>query len=134
LWQKLNFFTNCLLILTAHGFWFYELSIQSFMNVTLFSLFYPDYSLDNGYSMQQLEPNLDWILNQNWENHQYSIHQVVSATFHDLPPPPQEPVSKFNEFKPCLKSPKNWFQLSAGLTLEKLNTILSWTNLIWVPA
>ena len=39
-------------------------------------------------------------------------------------------VSKFNEFKPCLKSPKNRFQLSAGLNLEKCNTILSDTNQI----
>ena len=38
------------------------------------------------------------------------------------------PVSEFNEFKPCPKSPKNRFQLSAGLNLEKLNTILSETN------
>ena len=28
-------------------------------------------------------------------------------------------VSKFNEFKPHLKSPKNQFQLSAGLNLKK---------------
>ena len=33
------------------------------------------------------------------------------------------PVSEFNEFKPRLKSPKNRFQLSAGLNFEKLNTI-----------
>ena len=37
-------------------------------------------------------------------------------------------VSKFNEFKPRLKSPKNRFQLTAGLNLEKLNTILIETN------
>jgi len=36
--------------------------------------------------------------------------------------------SKFNEFKPRLKSTKNWFQLSTGLNLETLNTILSGTN------
>ncbi len=35
------------------------------------------------------------------------------------------PVSEFNEFKLRLKSPKNRFQLSTGLNLEKLNTILS---------
>ena len=29
-------------------------------------------------------------------------------------------MSKFNQFKSCLKSPKNRFQLSAGLNLEKL--------------
>ena len=34
-------------------------------------------------------------------------------------------VSEFNEFKPRLKSNKNRFYLSAGLNLEKLNTILS---------
>ena len=27
-------------------------------------------------------------------------------------------VSEFNEFKPRLKSHKNWFQVSAGLNLE----------------
>ena len=37
-------------------------------------------------------------------------------------------VSKFNEFKPRLKSAKNRFQASAGLNLEKLNRILSGTN------
>ena len=37
-------------------------------------------------------------------------------------------VSEFNEFKPRLKSPKNRFQMSAGLNLEKWNTILSGTN------
>ena len=37
-------------------------------------------------------------------------------------------VSEFNEFKPRLKSPKNRFQLSAGLNLEKFHTILSETN------
>ena len=31
-------------------------------------------------------------------------------------------VSKFNEFKPHLKSPKNQFQLSAGLNLKKTHT------------
>ena len=38
-------------------------------------------------------------------------------------------VSKFDEFKPRLKSPKNRFQLNAGLNLEKFNTILSGTNI-----
>ena len=37
-------------------------------------------------------------------------------------------VPEFNEFQPCLKSPKNRFQLSAGLNLEKFNTILSEIN------
>ena len=32
--------------------------------------------------------------------------------------------SEFNEFEPRLKSTKNWFQFSAGLNLEILNTIL----------
>ena len=41
------------------------------------------------------------------------------------------PVSEFNEFKPSLKSPKNRFQLSTGLNLEKLNTIFSGTNNIY---
>ena len=35
---------------------------------------------------------------------------------------------EFNEFKPRLKSPQNRFRLSAGLKLEKLNTIFSETN------
>ena len=43
-------------------------------------------------------------------------------------------VSEFNEFKPRLKSPKNRFQLSAGLNLETLNTILSGTNNISVAS
>ena len=37
-------------------------------------------------------------------------------------------VSEFNEFEPRLKSAKYWFQLSAGLNLKTLNTILSETN------
>ena len=40
----------------------------------------------------------------------------------------ERPASEFNEFEPRLKSAKNRFQLSAGLNLEKLNTILSETN------
>ena len=42
-----------------------------------------------------------------------------------------QPVSEFNEFEPRFKSVKNRFQLSAGLNLEKLNTILSGTNYVW---
>ena len=37
-------------------------------------------------------------------------------------------VSEFNEFELRVKSAKNRFQLSAGLNLEKFNTILSGTN------
>ena len=37
-------------------------------------------------------------------------------------------MSECNESRPRLKSPKNRFQLSAGLNLEKLNTILGKTN------
>ena len=37
-------------------------------------------------------------------------------------------VSEFDEFKRRLKSPRNRFQLSAGLNLEKLNTILRGIN------
>ena len=40
----------------------------------------------------------------------------------------QSSVSEFNEFKPRLKSPQNRFQLSAGLNLEKLNTIFKWNQ------
>ena len=43
-------------------------------------------------------------------------------------------VSEFNDLKPSLKSAKNRFQLSAGLNLEKLNTILSEINHIWAAA
>ena len=39
-----------------------------------------------------------------------------------------KPVSEFNEFEPRLKSVKNRFQLSAGLNLEKFDTILSGIN------
>ena len=38
-------------------------------------------------------------------------------------------MSELNEFEPPPKSAKNRFQLCAGLNLEKLNTILSGTNL-----
>ena len=41
---------------------------------------------------------------------------------------PFKPESEFNEFEPRLKSAKNRFQLSAGLNLETLNTILSGTH------
>ena len=44
-------------------------------------------------------------------------------------------VFEFNEFKPRrLNSTKNRFQLSVGLNLEKLNTILSGINHIWAAA
>ena len=43
-------------------------------------------------------------------------------------------VSEFNEFKLRLKSPKNRFQLNAGLNLEKYNTNLSGNNKIWAKA
>ena len=39
-------------------------------------------------------------------------------------------MSEFNEIEQRLKSAQNRFQLSAGLNLEKLNTILSGTNYI----
>ena len=38
--------------------------------------------------------------------------------------------SEFNEFEPRLKSAKKRFQLSAGLNLEKGNTILIGNNFI----
>ena len=41
---------------------------------------------------------------------------------------------EFNEYEPRLKSAKNRFQASAGLNLEKLNTILSGTNHILAAA
>ena len=40
----------------------------------------------------------------------------------------REPLSEFNEFEPRLKSAKNRSQLSAGLNLENLNTIINGTN------
>ena len=42
--------------------------------------------------------------------------------------------SEFHEFELRLKSTQNRFQLSAGLNLETLNTILSGTNHIKVVA
>ena len=45
-----------------------------------------------------------------------------------------KPVSEFHEFEPRLKSAKNRLQLSAGLNLEKIITILSETNHIWATA
>ena len=45
-----------------------------------------------------------------------------------------KPEFEFNEFEPRLKSAKNRFQLSAGLNLETLNTILSGTNYIWAAS
>ena len=40
---------------------------------------------------------------------------------------------ELNEFKPRLQSSKNRFQLSFGLNIEKLNSIISGTNNIWAP-
>ena len=40
-------------------------------------------------------------------------------------------VTVFNEFESRPKSAKNRFQLSAGLILETINTILSGTNHLW---
>jgi len=37
------------------------------------------------------------------------------------------PASEFNEFKPRLTSSKKWFQLCAGLNIEKFKTNLSGT-------
>ena len=37
-------------------------------------------------------------------------------------------MSEFNEFEPSLKSAINQFQLSGGLKIEAMNTILSGTN------
>ena len=51
-----------------------------------------------------------------------SVTNVVIILLHEWS------VSEFNEFKSRLKSPENRFQLSTGLNLENLNTILSGTN------
>ena len=41
-------------------------------------------------------------------------------------------LSEFNEFKPCLKSPKNQFQLSATKTLQSLwNAGLNLEQINW---
>ena len=40
----------------------------------------------------------------------------------------QKHWSEFNELESLLKSAKNRFQMSAGLNLNKFNTILSGTN------
>ena len=42
--------------------------------------------------------------------------------------PVKIPMSEFNEFEPRPNSAKNRFQLSDGLYLKKLNTILYGTN------
>ena len=42
--------------------------------------------------------------------------------------------SEFNEFESRLKSAKNRFQLSAGLDLEKKDTVLNGINHIWSTA
>ena len=39
---------------------------------------------------------------------------------------------ELNEFEPRLIYTKNWFELSAGLNLETLNTIIRGTNHIWL--
>ena len=48
--------------------------------------------------------------------------------------PLKQPVSEFSEIEPRLKSTKNRFQLTTGLNLETLNTILSEINHIWAAA
>ena len=58
-----------------------------------------------------------FMIKKGQENHKYN-----------------ETESEFNEFTPRLKSLQNRFQLSAGLNLEKLNTVLSKTNHIWAAA
>ena len=52
----------------------------------------------------------------------------LKLLFLDLKLETKRPESEFNEFNPRLKSPKNRFQLSTGLNLEKINTVLSGTN------
>ena len=66
----------------------------------------------------------------------FKNYNAISAIFTSraLCPSLKKPVSEFNEIEQRLKSPKNRFQLSAGLNLEKLNTILSGTNYIWAAA
>ena len=61
--------------------------------------------------------NLNKLNHNNWEG--YKDTYLVDF---------QSTESEFNEFEPRLKSAKNWFQLSASLNLETLNTILSGTN------
>ena len=56
----------------------------------------------------------------------YYMHSIL-ILFINLSP-------NFNELKPRLKSPKNRFQFSAGLNLEKISTILSEANHIWAAA
>ena len=60
--------------------------------------------------MSSLKPPLRCA--QPWSSYLYIVLWKYNA------------VSEFNEFKPRLKSPKNRFQLSAGLNLKKINTIL----------
>ena len=49
---------------------------------------------------------------------------VVQVSFYLVCFKTLDPESEFNEFEPRLKSAKSRFQLSAGLNLETLNTIL----------
>jgi len=51
----------------------------------------------------------------------YAKFVLWSRMFH-------QSVSEFNEFKRRVKSPKNWFQLSASLNLEKFNKTFSGTK------
>ena len=79
------------------------------------------------------QPKSELSLNKNFKNifknlvinHFFSVIAHVILFFcifsNDL-------VFEYNEFKPRLKSPQNRFQLSAGLNLEKCNTILSGSN------
>ena len=55
---------------------------------------------------------------------QLSVNSLTNACYLLI----HNSLSEFNEVEPRLKSAKNWFQLSAGLNLEQLNTILCGTN------
>jgi len=54
---------------------------------------------------------------------EFVIFKNFSKTYFFLPTLLSE--SEFDEFEPRLKSAKNRFQLTVGLSLETLNTILS---------
>ena len=57
-----------------------------------------------------------------------NLTMILKPKVHTLNIEFKRPMSKFNEFRPRLKSAKNRFQLRRGLKHETLNSILSETN------
>ena len=86
---------------------------------------------DERYSV--VLPNLILAYYQKWEINLYIsiISNWVHCTYIVSTWPCLHQESESNEFKPPLKSAKNWFKLSAGLNLETFNTFLNGTSHIW---